>query len=260
MSLRSYFEQRARDGTWGSLYDGAPDARTYNFLSRRAAVLDLLAGDGCYRRILDVGCGTGDYAVVAVRHGGVYHGVDFAPAMVGAARARIDAAGAVGAVVVGSGGALPYADDAFDLALAIGYLAYLRDPRPALAEIRRVLRPGGVLIAQIAKPDLCGFVDRALLGRLRAALRRSRTSPAPLPEGWVNVKYRARAFDRLLASHGFERAARVFNHFHALPAALRHRWPGVYLGLSEAMTRSWPSLWRALAVNYIGKYRSAKAQ
>src|SRR5262245_41121982 len=137
MSLRDYFEQRARDGSWAALYrEGPPDAKTYNFLTRRAAVLHLLAADGAFPRVLDVGCGTGDYAAVAARHGGTYHGVDFAPGMVaqaqrahrhtalaaapgaapgaalGAAPAAAGSAPPPARFAVADGEALPFADDA----------------------------------------------------------------------------------------------------------------------------------------------------
>ena len=80
-------------------------------------------------------------------------------------------------------------------------------------------------------------------------------APVVLPDGWVNVKYAPRELDRLLAEYGFARRARVFNHFHVFPAALRRRFPRLYIQLSEALTRGPTSWWRPLAVNYIGKYR-----
>ena len=130
MSLRDYFDQRAREGSWGALYDGAaPTQATYNFLTRRQAVFELLEQRGPFESILDVGCGTGDYAGLADRHGGHYHGVDFAPEMVRAARERAEASGRPGRFVIGAGDELPYADGAFDLVVALGYIAYFRDPR-----------------------------------------------------------------------------------------------------------------------------------
>lgn len=254
MTLRDYFEQRACEGSWGSLYDGPPDARTYNFLTRRNAVSALLERGGSWARVLDVGCGTADYAPLAARHGGAYYGVDFSLGMIQVARQRAAAAGLDARALVGSGEELPYADDAFDLVLALGYIAYFRDPRRAIAEVRRVLRPGGVLIMQVAKPDLCGWIDRAVVGRIRAVVTGRRRAPAPLPDGWVNVKYAPRALDRLLGEFGFARTARAFNHFHVFPTGLRRRFPRRYIQLSEILTRGPTSWWRAFAVNYIGRY------
>ena len=52
-SSRRYWEEIARGGTWAGYYDRPPDARTYNFFTRREAVLRLLSGDPPYRRALD---------------------------------------------------------------------------------------------------------------------------------------------------------------------------------------------------------------
>ena len=80
MSLRDYFEERSAD--WASLYERGADLGSYNFLTRRAAVVDLLASEGAFPRVLDVGCGTGDYLEVAERHDGAYFGLDYATGMI----------------------------------------------------------------------------------------------------------------------------------------------------------------------------------
>lgn len=252
MSLRDYFEERSKD--WGSLYDRAADLGSYNFQTRREAVLRLLAADGPFARVLDVGCGTGDYVGVAARHGGAYFGLDFAPGMIRAARERTADAGHPVHLAVGAGERLPYRDDAFDLVLALGYIAYFADPRPALGEIRRVLRPGGSLVLQCSKADLFGTIDRALLNPLLSLLRDGRLHRPVLPDGWVNVRYSERRLDDLAREAGFERTGRAFNNFNVLPAILRRRHPGRAIRWSEALTRGRPDRWRFLAVNYIARY------
>jgi SAM-dependent methyltransferase len=241
--LRDYFERRAREGSWGVLYDGPPTLDNYNFLTRRDAVLRLLEADGPYQRVLDVGCGTGDYAGVALRHGGEYHGVDFSAGMIAGARERTSAAGQAARLAVAAGDALPYANDSFDLVLGLGYIAYFQDPAPPLNEIRRVLRPGGTAILQVAKADVCGWLDERL----------ARTAPS-LPPGWVNVRYSRRGLDGLMATAGFECAGFAFNNFHTLPRALRRRYPNLFVRLSEFLTRTGSSVFSPLAVNYVGKY------
>ncbi len=245
MSVRDYFEQRAREGSWGSLYDGPAGVHNYNFLTRREAVLGLLKADGRFARVLDVGCGTGDYAEIATRHGGAYHGIDFAAGMITGARRRAASAEHAPRLLVGSGEALPYADGCFDLVLGLGYVAYFTDPRPALREIGRVLRPGGTAVLQVAKVDVVGWLERRL----------ARAKPT-LPPGWVNVRYSQGELDRLMKEAGFERVGFVFNNFSTLPGFLRRRYPSVMVRVSEALTRRRPNLWRPLAVNYIGKYVS----
>jgi SAM-dependent methyltransferase len=87
-------------------------------------------------RILDVGTGTGQ---AALHLGGRFpaatvEGVDASPAMIEIARAKPEAAAI--SFAVGDGGALPYPDGAFDLAVSL-----LVQPFPH--EVRRVLAPGG---------------------------------------------------------------------------------------------------------------------
>lgn len=105
----------------------------------RAEVIDLVLRDACRgaRRVLEVGVGTG--RLLAQVDAPVRLGVDLAPRMLAHARARgLD-------VVVGDAVALPIATASVDAAIAgKGALRYA-EPAAALAELRRVLVPGGRL-------------------------------------------------------------------------------------------------------------------
>lgn len=93
-------------------------------------------------RVLEIECGDGDGALFLAREfpAARVRGLDRSEDQVRAATARIglDPAGRV-AFKQGSPRALPYPDDFFDLLVAI-------DCRPRVAEVGRVLRPGGYLI------------------------------------------------------------------------------------------------------------------
>jgi ubiquinone/menaquinone biosynthesis C-methylase UbiE len=98
-------------------------------------------------RLLDVGCGPGSITLglaAAVAPGRVV-GLDLAPVQAEAARAAAADAGAAVDVGVADAYALPFPDGAFDAAFAHTLLFHLREPLAALAEMRRVLRPGGVV-------------------------------------------------------------------------------------------------------------------
>nr|WP_239028155.1 methyltransferase domain-containing protein [Pseudonocardia acidicola] len=106
------------------------------------AALDLAPGE----RVLDVGTGPGQLlAAIADRVGpdGLAHGVDPSPAM--AAMARQRCADRPGVTVTDGGvdgpGSLP--DGPFDVVVSTQVLEYVADIPAALAEIHRVLRPGG---------------------------------------------------------------------------------------------------------------------
>jgi demethylmenaquinone methyltransferase/2-methoxy-6-polyprenyl-1,4-benzoquinol methylase len=100
-------------------------------------------------RVLDVCCGTGDLALAAAEAGGEVTGLDFSEPMLARARAKAPQI----EWVEGDALALPFADGSFD-AVTIGFgLRNLADEERGLAELRRVLRPGGKLaILEITRP------------------------------------------------------------------------------------------------------------
>ncbi len=98
--------------------------------------------------ILDVASGTAGVAIeLAKRTGGTVVGVDLTEQMLRRGAANVAASPAAGRIVLVGGQAerLPFADAAFD-ALAFSYLLrYVTDPQATLAELGRVVKPGGVM-------------------------------------------------------------------------------------------------------------------
>lgn len=103
------------------------------------------------RRILDAGCGTGGALVpLATRFPGAeLIALDFAPAMLRQAHARVPRVRVIAADSV----ALPFADGSIDLVFCNLMLQWEDDPRAVLAEFRRVLAPGGLLLLTSFGPD-----------------------------------------------------------------------------------------------------------
>jgi ubiquinone/menaquinone biosynthesis C-methylase UbiE len=102
-------------------------------------------------RVLDVATGTGRVPLLLAGQpwfDGQVHGVDIAPAMLAQARAKLAAAGLGDRVALheGHAGALPWPDGAFDLVTSLEALEFFPRPRRALAEMARVLAPGGALV------------------------------------------------------------------------------------------------------------------
>ncbi len=102
-------------------------------------------------RLLDIGCGTGTLLhSLARRYPGLrLVGVDLCGPMVQAARRKT--AGAVH-YVIADAGRLPFAAGRFDVVVTSSAFHYWRDPGRCVAEMRRVLRPGGRLVVT----DWCG--------------------------------------------------------------------------------------------------------
>ncbi|WP_406500146.1 class I SAM-dependent methyltransferase [Streptomyces sp. NBC_00846] len=136
-------------------YSALSETSLLNAYYERPAMLSL-AGDVAGRRILDAGCGSGPLFAALRDRGALVTGLDSSARMVELARRRLGSDAALH--VADLGNPLPFADGAFDDVLASLVLHYLKDWGPTLAEVRRVLRPGGRLIASVQHP----FVDYAI--------------------------------------------------------------------------------------------------
>jgi SAM-dependent methyltransferase len=119
--------------------------------------------------LLDVGCGTGHWMKALADRGYIVSGVDASPAMLVHARtlnphARVEQADV---------NSLPFEDATFDYVLSVEVLRYLADPQPAIRELARVLKPGGVALVTAAPlMNLNGYwlinhmASRATIGNL----------------------------------------------------------------------------------------------
>ena len=104
--------------------------------------------------VLDVACGPGILACAVAAHARHVMGADLTPAMIEQARARQAAAGLQNLDWrVADATALPFEDDSFDRVTTRYSFHHMPDPSAALAEMRRVCRPGGRLIVIDATPS-----------------------------------------------------------------------------------------------------------
>ncbi|MGW6281855.1 Maf family nucleotide pyrophosphatase [Kribbella sp. NPDC055071] len=115
------------------------------------AVHSLLPQDG---RVLELAVGTGIVGAELVALGNLVHGVDVSEAMLRHARIRLP-----GHVAAADAGVLPIADRRCDAVVAIWLLHLLDDSEPIIAEVSRVLRPGGVFITTTEKSDAGRYAD-----------------------------------------------------------------------------------------------------
>lgn len=120
-----------------------------NAYHARPAVLELL-GDVAGRRVLDAGCGAGPVLADRRARGATVAGFDASAAMLDLARERLGPDVALRLADLAE--PWPYPDGAFDDVVACLVLHYLRDWSAPLAELRRVLRPGGRAVVVVNHP------------------------------------------------------------------------------------------------------------
>jgi trans-aconitate methyltransferase len=148
----------------------------------------LAAGRG--ERILDLGCGDGQLTLRIAGTGADVAGVDASPEMAAAARSRGVSA------EVAKAEALPYRDDEFDQVFSNAALHWVRDQDTMMAEVHRVLRPGGRFVAEMGGHGNVASIRVALmavLARHGLAGREDGVNYYPTPE----------AYTRRLERHGF---------------------------------------------------------
>jgi ubiquinone/menaquinone biosynthesis C-methylase UbiE len=135
------------------------------------------------QRLLDVGCGLGDAALALAADLGVEGevvGVDASAEMIAGARSRARAARCRTRFVVGDARALEEPDDSFDNVRSERTLQWLTSPEAAVAEMARVLRPGGLV--SLVDTDWSTLEidvgDNDLATRVREAMRTERGRPS----------------------------------------------------------------------------------
>jgi SAM-dependent methyltransferase len=128
-----------------SQYAEKVDSAPYNALYERPAMLALLPPLD-ELRILDAGCGSGWYAERLIERGAIVDAVDASAAMVDYARRRLETKGLhtkANLAVADLADRLPFDNSIFDGVVSPLVMHYMRDWRPALKEMWRVLKPGG---------------------------------------------------------------------------------------------------------------------
>lgn len=114
-------------------------------------------------RVLDLGCAGGFMSEAMALRGATVVGIDPAADAVASARAHAQQSGLDIAYDVGTGEALPYVNGEFDIVVCVDVLEHVSDLPRVLAQVSRVLRPGGVfLFDTINRNALARFVTLTL--------------------------------------------------------------------------------------------------
>ena len=125
---------------YGSIVPAGGDtATTLNLQRRLQLIARAVAVSG--QRILDCGCGAGEYVHALQRLGADAWGVEFSPDKIASARPEV-----TGRLFRGDLQDIGVAGSSVDVALLNEVLEHVPDDRRALREVHRVLKPGGILV------------------------------------------------------------------------------------------------------------------
>jgi ubiquinone/menaquinone biosynthesis C-methylase UbiE len=185
---RSHMRKSINFDRAASIYDATrklPDATSTKITDAFLREIRATGAD----RVLEVGIGTGRMARPLMAHGVRMTGVDISPQMMTRLLGQLTAEHTPPDLLLGDATALPFRDGAFRAAMVVHVLHLVSSVEETLAEIRRVLLGGGVLLHQTrrATPETKRFWDESYdeWGRLLQArnfLRRSRFDEAVMRE------------------------------------------------------------------------------
>jgi len=210
-------------------YDAAHDRGGIDgqLLRARLATVTELVGPGP-GDVVDVGMGPGRLLEALRARGWTVAGVDVSERMVGLARQRL--ADAAERLVVAPAEQLPFDDESFDAAAATGVLEYAADAGAALAEVARVLRGGGRLVASVPNPRALHVLSKRAV---YPAVARMRRRDAPGPRRWIEPG----RLDELAAAAGLVLERTVPTSFAVVPVPLDRLAGRTAVRLAAALER-----------------------
>lgn len=205
-------------------YTAENETSLLNAYYERPAMLEL-AGDVTGRRILDAGCGSGPLFHALRDRGAIVTGVDASAGMLELARRRLGADADLRVADLAS--PLPFPDGAFDDVIASLVLHYLEDWGATLAELRRVLRPGGRLLVSVEHPFAIALMRHSAGDKIHYFETRNRTEEWTMGGQTAQMRF----WDRpLLSRQRHQRTAACGGSTRCVPRISRvrgHEDPGL---------------------------------
>jgi ubiquinone/menaquinone biosynthesis C-methylase UbiE len=228
--------------------------RQYPFRARRESVRELLSGHTPHQ-VVDIGCGTGDYAVLFDLKHTRYLGLDISPEMIAVCRRlypdyRFE---------VGDGQDTGLPGDSMDVVLSVAVLEYLDSPDEHLAETRRLIRPSGMVIVSVPNADNVSKRRDRLLVKLLSPLRRIKrflmgpedtsASSYVKDKRVTHRKYSQAQMRSLGLRHGLKLTKTQFVNYEIVPAFL-DKFLGLNPRLSAKLSGRRGRVGRWLATRY----------
>jgi len=221
----------------------------YNLFSRRRVVFEM-ARKLRFKKMADLGCGSGGYLEIKKERECEYYGLDFSEHMLQSAKKRAEQLNLKEGVHFYKGNAeeTPYAENTFDLIIAIGLIEYFDDPHKIIKEIGRILRKGGTVIIQ-------SFMPTPYVQSLFFTAASIKNCIPGRKNDIEHKKYNKKQLDGLFEKHGFRVVDYAYSNFHILPLPFADICTKVHTAFSEYAAKHHPKGFSFLAVNYIAQYR-----
>ncbi|NFV81547.1 class I SAM-dependent methyltransferase [Magnetospirillum aberrantis] len=165
--------------TRDSLLQAVDDLEDMFRLRRQMATVELDLSSIRGKRVLEVGPGAGGHSALLARHGAVMTSIDVTFDRARATQRKFELMGELAsgcAALQGDAENLPFADATFDIVYSNGVLHHTYDTERAIAEVHRVLKPGGQAVIMLYCKDSWHYWVNLVLctGLLRGAFLRGR--------------------------------------------------------------------------------------
>jgi arsenite methyltransferase len=216
---------------------------------RRRELVRAAVGARSGDRVLDVGCGPGFYItelLEAVGREGAVVGVDISADMLAVAAKRAAGHGNVEFHEAGAA-SLPVPDASFERAVCVQVLEYVRDVPAALAEMHRVLRPGGRMLVWDVDWSTVSWhaIDRQLMRQVLAAWDKHLTHPC-LPRTLAAQLRNAGFQDVRMDAHAFATTELIPDAYGGSLVPLLEQYVAEQGGMSPQEAKAWADEQREL--------------
>jgi ubiquinone/menaquinone biosynthesis C-methylase UbiE len=217
-TVKDFFEKDS-ERYWEERYL-TPSGEQLSYLTRKRIALGMIGqGPG---RLLDIGSGPGIFTRELVSRGFRVCAVDLAFGMLIKARQIVEDE-PLSRFAQGDLRRLPFRDATFDRVMCVGVLAYLPELAPALAELARVVRPGGALVLQTSnRYSPTAAVHRVVKPLYRRFVTAHRVRARPVRRFTLHT-YGPAELRKALDLAGFRVADLAFYDFR--PPVIERFWP-----------------------------------
>lgn len=187
--LKKYWEEGS--GDFEKYYDAPKGIAGFiinRFLEKRMSKVISMLGPVAGKKLLDLGCGSGQFLLSLTEMGSEVTGLDYSRTLLNDSQVRLREAGVIKSkLILADASLIPIRDGYFDSVICIGVIDYVCDMGKVLGEIRRVLKDTGTAVISVPKKFSPFFLFRSRFG---GYLRRRLFGLPPILTAATNAQMR----------------------------------------------------------------------